>query len=249
MKALITGASSGIGKSIAYELASYGYELIVVSRKRDKLDRIYKSFDVKVTCIGLDLSKRENCYKLYDMVKDEKIDILVNNAGMGEAGDFVSTSLDKELEMIDLNIVSYHILTKLFIQDFVKRDYGRILNVSSIAGFLPGPYMASYYSTKNYITSLSLAVDYELKKMNSNVHISAFCPGPVKTNFSKRACVHFNIDSIDSQEAGECAVKGMFENKRVIIPSNMLLNKFLMKVVPVNVVMRINSKIQERASK
>lgn len=248
MKALITGASSGIGRSISEYLSEFGYELFVVARDKEKLESIYKDFGVKVTCIGLDLSKKKNCYHLYNMVRDEKIDILVNNAGMGDAGDFIETSLDKELEMLSLNVQAYHILTKLFLRDFVKRDYGRILNVGSIAGFMPGPYMASYYATKNYVVSLSMAVDYELKKIGSNVHISVFCPGPVKTNFSKRANVHFKIGSITSEDAGRCAVDGMFKNKLLIIPYNMKILKFLMKVVPIHIVMFVNSKIEERAS-
>ena len=101
-----------------------------------------------------DLSKEEECIKLYKEVKDEQIDILINNAGFGDAGKFTETNLDKEMNMIDLNIRAYHILTKLFLRDFVKRNYGRILNIASMAGFMPGPYMATYYATKNYIVSL-----------------------------------------------------------------------------------------------
>lgn len=248
MRALVTGASSGIGRGICECLASYGYDLIVVARDEKKLKEVYKNYLLDVVCISLDLRKKENCYKLYDMVCDYKIDILVNNAGMGDSGDFVEANLDKELEMLSLNVEAYHILTKLFLRDFVARDYGRILNVASIAGFMPGPYMASYYATKNYIVSLSLAISYELKKMGSNVHIGIFCPGPVKTGFSKRANVHFNINSITSAEAAKCAVEGMFRNKLVIIPKNMIINKFLMKIVPTSVIMLINSKIEQRAS-
>lgn len=143
MKALITGASSGIGRDMAHYLASFGYDLYLVSRDKSKLDEIYKDSKVKVTTFGLDLSKKEECLKLYQMVKKENIDLLINNAGFGDAGNFTETSLDKELNMIDLNIKAYHILTKLFLQDFVKKNHGRILNVASMAGFMPGPYMAT----------------------------------------------------------------------------------------------------------
>ena len=248
MVALVTGASSGIGRSICKYLASYGYDLFVVSRNKEELEGIYKDYSVKVVCIGVDLSEKRNCYKLYDMLKGERIDILVNNAGMGDAGNFVDTSLNKELEMLDLNVRAYHILTKLFIRDFVKRDYGRVLNVGSIAGFMSGPRMASYYATKNYIVSLSMAINYELKSIGSKVYIGVFCPGPVDTEFSKRACVKFNIKSISSDEAGKCAVEGMFRNKVVILPNNMKLNRLLIKLVPSYVVMKINSLIQERTS-
>ena len=247
MKALVTGASSGIGRSISEYLLNYGYDLIVVSKNKEELENIYNNYSNRVKCIELDLSKNSNVFKLYNMTKNDRIDILVNNAGMGDAGYFTETSLDKELEMIRLNVEAYHILTKLFLSVFVDRDYGRILNVASIAGFMPGPKMASYYATKNYIVSLSMAIGYELKKMKSKVKISVFCPGPVKTNFSKSANVHFNIRSITSNEAGKCAVEGMFDDKLVIIPNNMKINKYLMNIVPDNLIMLINSMIERRA--
>ena len=163
MKALITGASSGMGRDMANYLASFGYDLIVVSRDKKKLDELFNDLNVSVKKMEIDLSITDNCIKLHKMLKNENIDILINNAGFGDAGNFSETSLDKELNMIDLNIKAYHILTKLFLKDFIKKDYGRILNVASMAGFMPGPYMATYYATKNYVVSLSLAIYEELK--------------------------------------------------------------------------------------
>ena len=183
------------------------------------------------------------------MLKDEKIDILINNAGFGDAGNFSETSLDKELDMIDLNVKAYHVLTKLFLKDFIKRDYGRILNVASIAGFMPGPYMATYYATKSYVVNLSLAIYEELKRDKSNVKISVFCPGPVKTNFNNVANVKFNIMSIESDYASKYAIDNMFLDKLVIIPPNMKLNKFLSKIGPIKLVMYVNSLVQERKFK
>ena len=179
-------------------------------------------------------------------LKDENIDILINNAGFGDAGNFTETSLDKEMDMIDLNIKAYHILTKLFLKDFVKRDYGRILNVASMAGFMPGPYMATYYATKNYIVSLSLAIYEELKRDKSNVKISIFCPGPVNTNFNNVADVKFNISSLNSEYASKVAIDGMFMNKLLIIPNNMKFNHLLTKIVPTKSILFVNSLIQER---
>ena len=227
MKALVTGASSGIGKEIALYLDSLGYDLYVVARDKNKLDKIYQNCHGKVTTIGLNLAVLENCYELYDKVKNESIDIIVNNAGFGDAGNFIETNLDKELEMIRVNVQAYHVLMKLFLKDFTKRDRGRILNVASIAGFMPGPYMATYYATKAYIIKLSLAVAEELKQMDSKVKISVFCPGPVKTNFTKVAKVHFNIGSLTAEKA----------------------NYFLAKVSPMKVILKVNSLVQERASK
>lgn len=249
MKALITGASSGMGKDMAKYLASLGYDLFVVSRNREKLENIYKDEKVKVTIIDMDLTNIDNCIKLHDMVKNEKIDILINNAGFGDAGKFTKTDLDKELEMIDLNVKSYHILTKLFLKDFVKRDYGRILNVASIAGFMYGPYMATYYATKNYVVSLTLGIIRELKKDKSKVKDSLFCPGPVRTNFNNVANVKFNIGSISSEYASIYAIDNMFKNKEVIVPPNMKLNKLLVKIAPYNIVTLINSYVQERKIK
>ncbi len=249
MKALITGASSGMGKDMAKYLASLGYDLFVVSRNREKLENIYKDEKVKVTIIDMDLTNIDNCIKLHDMVKNEKIDILINNAGFGDAGKFTKTDLDKELEMIDLNVKSYHILTKLFLKDFVKRDYGRILNVASIAGFMYGPYMATYYATKNYVVSLTLGIIRELKKDKSKVKVSLFCPGPVRTNFNNVANVKFNIGSISSEYASIYAIDNMFKNKEVIVPPNMKLNKLLVKIAPYNIVTLINSYVQERKIK
>ena len=249
MKALITGASSGIGKEVALYLNSLGYDLYVVSRSKKKLDKAYKDIKGKITKIELDLSKEENCYKLFEQVKDEGIDILVNNAGFGDAGNFIETDLNKELDMIDVNIKAYHILMKLFLSIFTKRNYGRILNVASMAGFMPGPYMATYYATKSYIVNLSLGVAEELEQMNSNVKISVFCPGPVKTNFSNVAKVHFNISSLEVEKAAKIAVNGMFKNKLLIVPNNMKINYVLVKVTPIKMILKVNSIVQEGSSK
>ena len=248
MKALITGASSGIGREIALYLNSLGYDLYVVSRNKKDLEKVYKNIK-NVTMIELDLRKLDNVFNLYNQVKEDGIDILVNIVGFGDSGNFIETDLNKELDMINLNVVSYHVLTKLFLKDFTKRNRGRILNVASMSGFMPGPYMATYYATKSYVVKLSLAIYEELRHDNSNVKISVFCPGPVKTNFTSKAHVHFKINSLTAREAGKIAVDGMFMNKLVILPSNMKLNYLLTKIAPLKMVLRVNSLVQERASK
>lgn len=247
MKALITGASSGMGRDMAKYLYSLGYDLYLVARDKKELDKIFKEYK-NVHTYSYNLIKEEECVKLYKELEKENIDILINNAGFGDAGNFTLTNLDKEMDMIDLNIKAYHILTKLFLKDFVKRDYGRILNVASMAGFMPGPYMATYYATKNYVVSLSLAIYEELKKDNSNVKISIFCPGPVNTNFSNVADVKFNISSLDSEYASKVAIDGMLTNKLLIIPDNMKFNHFLTKIAPTKCILYVNSLIQERRS-
>ena len=245
MKALVTGASSGMGRDMAKYLYSLGYELYLVARNKKDLNREFKGYK-NIHTYGYNLIIQEECVKLYKELKDENIDILINNAGFGDAGNFTETSLDKEMDMIDLNIKAYHILTKLFLQDFIKRDYGRILNVASMAGFMPGPYMATYYATKNYIVSLSLAIYEELKNDNSNVKISIFCPGPVETNFNNVANVKFNLKSLSSEYASKYAIDNMFKDKVIILPPNMKVNHLLTKISPTNLVLFVNSKIQRR---
>jgi len=247
MRVLITGASSGIGKDMAKYLSTYNYKLYLVAKDKERLDEMFKDYP-SVQTYGYDLTKKEECINLYNDLKEENIDILINNAGFGDAGNFTETDLDKEMNMIDLNIKAYHILTKLFLKDFVRRDYGRILNVASMAGFMPGPYMATYYATKNYIVSLSLAIYEELKKEKSKVKISVFCPGPVNTNFENIANVKFNIPSISSEYASKIAIDGMFENKLIIIPTNMKVNHLLTKICPSKIILMVNSYIQEHKS-
>lgn len=247
MKVLITGASSGMGRDMAKYLYSFGYDLYLVAKDKSKLDNEFKGYD-RVHTYSYNLINEEECVKLYKKLKDENIDILINNAGFGDAGNFSTTSLDKDMDMIDLNVKAYHILTKLFLRDFVKRNYGRILNVASMAGFMPGPYMATYYATKNYIVSLSLSIYEELKRDNSKVKISVFCPGPVNTNFNNVAHVKFNIPSLSSEYASRVAIDGMFMNKLLIIPNNMKINYMLIKIVPIKAILFINSLIQERNS-
>ena len=219
MKALVTGASSGIGREIAIDLASLNIDLIIVARNKKELEKLKEKVNVDVKIITLDLIKKDNVYKLYDLVKNDNIDILVNNAGFGLFGLFNETDLNKELEMIDLNVTTYHILTKLFLKDFVKKDNGYILNVCSSAGFMAGPRLSTYYATKNYITKLTMAINEELRQMKSNVSISALCPGPVNTNFNKVANGDFSIKEISPILVAKLAVDKMFKRKMLIIPT------------------------------
>ena len=218
MKALITGASSGIGKDMAKILSFKGYDLIVVARNKEELNKLKEELKTNVEVISMDLSDIKNCKELYNKVKDKNIDILINNAGFGLLGEFDKTDLEKELNMIDLNIKSVHILTKLFLKDFVKKDSGYILNVASSAAFGPGPLMATYYSSKSYVYNLTLSIYGELKKKKSNVHISCLCPGPVDTNFNTVANCEFKAKSLSSHYVANYALNKMFKNKLLIVP-------------------------------
>ena len=233
MKALITGASSGIGKNMAYTLAGKGIDLILVARSKEEMLKIKENVKVNVEVIEMDLLKEKNVYKLYDICKDKNIDILINNAGFGLFGLFSETDLDRELEMIDLNIKAYHILTKLFLKDFIQKDSGYILNVASSAGFMAGPRLSTYYATKNYVLKLTMAINEELRQSGSHVVVSALCPGPVNTNFNKVACGEFSIKEASPKYVAEYAIKKLFQRKMIIVPTfRIRLGIFLLRIIP-----------------
>ena len=245
MRALITGASSGIGRDIARELSKRGYDLIIVARNREKLEELKKDLTTEVEIIAMDLTIDENCKKLYEQARD--IDILVNNAGLGEFGKFAETDIEKELTIIKTNITALHVLTKLYLQDMIKRNSGRILNVASIAGFMPGPLMATYYASKAYVVRLSEAIREELNKQNSKVKISLLCPGPVKTNFNNVANVKFEINSLTSEYVARYAVNKMLRNKFYIVPGlTIKLAKFFSKITPTVVLAKCSYHMQKR---
>ncbi len=210
MIAMITGASSGIGEELAKNLASRGFNLILTARRAERLKEIKEKltsvFDVKVKIICADLSITSECKRLYEEVKGVRIDMLINNAGFGLFGRFEETDLDRELEMIDVNIKAVHILTKLFLRDFSKRNYGYILNVASIAGFMAGPLMATYYASKNYVLQLTRAISQELKHNKVNVYVGALCPGPVDTEFNRVAGAEFAVGGASASEVADYAL-------------------------------------------
>ena len=248
MKALVTGASSGIGRDIAKELSKRGYDLILVARNVERLEEVKKQIQTKAEIVSMDISKEENCKKLFQDYKN--IDILVNNAGFGDCGHFEETSLDKDIQMIKTNIIAYHILTKLYLKEMIKNNSGKILNVASIAGFMPGPLMATYYSTKAYIVRLSEAIRTELKKQKSKVRISILCPGPVNTNFNKVADVEFAIKGLSSEYVAKYTVKKFLNGKFYIIPGvSIKLAKIGAKIAPTNLVSRVSYKMQRRKLK
>lgn len=250
MVALITGASSGIGRDMARYLASLHIDLILVARRKERLEELRKELDVKVEILVLDLLERKNLDKLYNHVKDKKIDIFINNAGFGLFGEFLKTDLERELEMIDLNVVAYHVLTKLFLQKMQKDGGGYILNVCSSAGFLAGPRLATYYATKNYVLKLTMAIYEELRQMKSPVVISALCPGPVNTEFNKVAQGKFTVDGTDSFYVAKYAVKKMFQKKLIIVPTlTMKLGLFFSRFLPWKLLLQITYHIQYRKTK
>lgn len=245
MKALVTGASSGIGKDIAIYLSKLGYDIIAVSRDKTKLEELKNKYQFEI--IPMDLSNENNCIKLYEITKNKDIDILVNNAGFGAFGEFNTIPLEKELDMINVNIKAVHIITKLYLKDFIKKDKGYILNVASIAAFQPGPLMATYYSTKAYVLRLTTSIYGELKKLKSNVNVSVLCPGPVKTNFNNVANVKFELKSASSEYVAKYAVDKMLQKKIIIIPTlKIKLAIFFSKLIPFKFKLKVIYKIQNK---
>ena len=223
MRALVTGASSGIGRDIAKNLSKKGYDLVLVSRDKQKLEKVAKEINGNVKIISLDLTDEQSCKDLYE--QEPNIDLLVNNAGFGDCGEFTKTDLDKEIKMIETNVIAYHILMKLYLKDFVKKDSGTILNVASIAGFMPGPLMSTYYATKAYIVRISEGIREELKHRKSNVKISILCPGPVATNFNEVANVKFHLREANSIDVAKYAIEKLQKGKFYIVPRNRCKNR------------------------
>ena len=245
MKALITGTSSGIGKDMSLYLASKGFDLVLVSRDKEKLEEVAKEIKTKTEIIAMDLSIEKNCLKLYENVKN--IDILINNAGFGTFGSFTETDLTLELNMINTNVCAVHILTKLYLQDMKKKNEGHILNVASIAGFMPGPLMATYYASKAYVFKLTESIYEELNKEKSKVSISCLCPGPIETNFLKTANVKFKAKNMSSKYVAQYAIDNMLKGKRIIVPGfNNKCIRILSKIIPDKLIAKVIYNVQER---
>lgn len=241
MKAVITGASSGIGEEFARQLDKAGYTVVLAARRKDRLEKLAAELKCAVVYC-CDLSDANECKALFETHKDA--DLLINNAGFGVFGDFCVSDLERELEMIDVNVRALHILTKLYIGEFVKRDSGSVLNVASSAAFFPGPLFSSYYASKSYVYRLSEAIYEELKKKKSNVKISVLCPGPVRTEFNDVAGVKFGISSISAEYAARTALKKL--GKRVIVPGvGIKFTRVLSKFVPDRLTAKVTYRLQK----
>ncbi len=252
MKALITGATSGIGLDMARYLATKGYELILVARNKENLEIIQEKLPTKVTIVVADLSDEQKVKEVSLIARQENIDILINNAGFGDFGYLTDTDLSKDLNMINTNIKAVHILTKSIAKDLEKKDTDTyVLNVASSAGLQPGgPLMSTYYATKAYVRSFTESLYYEEKKKKTKVHVSVLCPGPVDTNFNNVAGVHFSVKPLKSTYVAKYAIDKMFENKMLIIPgSGMRLAKFMSRFVSDKFLLRIAYNVQKNKKK
>jgi len=240
MKALITGASSGIGRDMARYLSGLGYDLVIVARRENLLEELKKELTkTEVIVEKADISDPDTCQELFE--KHPDIDILVNNAGFGKFGDFTKIELAEELNMIDTNITGLHTLTKLYVAKMKEKNQGYILNVASSAGLMPGgPLMATYYATKAYVISLTRGIAEELKVAGSNVKIAALCPGPVDTNFNNVANVRFALKGVSSEFVAKYAIDKLLKGKRIIIPAwYMKIACFGAKILPANAMLKM----------
>ena len=257
MKALIKGASSGIGRDIAKELAKKGYDLVLVAKNEERLNKVKEKIlkdineKINIKVCPIDLDTVENCEKIYNETKNDDIDILINNAGLGGIGNFEDVPMERDLEMIHVNIRCMHILAKLYLKDMKNKNKGIILNVASIAGLMPaGPKMATYYASKAYVVSLTRAIKEELRREKSKVQISLLCPGPVDTNFNNIAGCKFNLKSVSSEYVAKYTVNKMLRGKFIIIPSfTIKCVKVLSKIMPSNIVTKIAYKQQVKKEK
>ena len=227
MYALVTGASGGIGRQMAGYLAYKGYDLILTARSKERLEevliKIHKKYpERKVILLPADLSQREECFRLHEeaceLVGAEQIGFVVNNAGMGVYGLFTETDLERELTLIDLNVTSVHILSKLFLKDLIANGQGVLLNVGSCAGFTSGPTFSSYYASKNYVVRLTEAIHEELRRAKSPVRVSCLCPGPVDTPFNDNSGVLVSGKQISPRQAAVEGIEGALRGRMIVIP-------------------------------
>lgn len=250
--ALVTGASSGIGYELVIILAQNCYDVILVARSKQKLEdfkiTLIEKYNVDVTIIIKDLSRAEGANELFEEIKDKQIDVLINNAGIGDHGYFTSCNIDKLNHMMNLNILALTNLTRLILPSMIERNSGKIMNVSSIAGFQPGPLMAVYYASKAYVLSLSVALSSELS--HTKVTVTVLCPGPTDTDFAKTANLDNsklfqNLPVADVRTVSLYGYKKMQKGKTIAIPG--LLNKltvFMTKLTPRKLSANIVKKIQ-----
>ena len=247
--AVVTGGASGIGLEFVKLLIDDNYKVFIVDNNKENLDGLHNIIcSDKFQPIKLDLSKATSPKIIHGKLKKENIDVLINNAGFGTFGKFYKTKWERDAEMINLHVLNTAHLTKLFLKDMIKRNDGKILNISSVAAFQPGPMMSLYYATKAFILHFTEAISNEVK--DKNITISVLCPGQTKTNFqdyvsTKKNKISFNTGSpIEVAKYGYNALKN---NITVSVPGFMnklivLLNRLLPRSTSVNLVRYIQEK-------
>lgn len=256
---LITGASSGIGRALAHEFASHGYDIIGVARNEEKLKEISaelkEAHGIEVFTLSKDLATDGAAKEVYDEVKKfgRTINILVNDAGVGQRGKFVDIPFEKDSELIHLNVLALTHLTNLYLKEMVERNEGKIMQLGSIGGFQPGPLMAVYHATKAFVVSLSEALATELEDMGSDVTVTCLCPGPTDTSFFSRAdmeetnVVHYKDKTMQSpDEVAKGAYKALMDGERIFIPGAMnKVTTFIRRAIPKSTQTKLQKKFYE----
>lgn len=249
--AVVTGASSGIGMEFARRLSAEGFNLVLCGRRIEKLNKLAEElslYGTKVIVIRSDLSQISECKSFMSKLLDLKIVIFINNAGFGDCGYFMDTDVNKELEMVDVNVKAVHFLTKCMLLKMEGQGGGYILNVASSAGLIPaGPYMATYYATKSYVTSLTRAIATELREHNSNIYVGCLCPGPVDTEFNSVANVEFALQGISASYCVNYAINQMKKRRTVIVPTiRMKAATVLGRFIPQDLYIYLTGKQQKK---
>lgn len=255
---LITGASKGIGLELTYFLAKSNHNLIIVARSKGLLEKLKKDlqskFDIDVIIYVCDLTKENIAKEIYQFTTNQNllVDVLINNAGFGDYGNFIETSPEKNRDMIQLNIVTLTELCQLYIRDMVTNHQGMVMNVASIASFLPGPLMATYYATKAYVLSFTEAISKELE--GTGVSVTALCPGTTKTQFfdvananQQNSNLLKNLKPADPKKVALYGYKKMMKRKVIALygPTNKVL-VFLIRLAPRSLVRLLAYKIQSK---
>lgn len=255
---VVTGASAGIGRALAREFASAGYDLLLVARSESALEELAgdlsEEFGIAASAISMDLATPGAARRLFDAVQemDLEIDYLVNNAGFGQLGAFTETDLEMQINMIQLNVTALTELSWLFLQPMIERGRGGLLNVASTAAFQPGPLMAVYYATKAYVLSFTDALANELAE--SGVTVTTLCPGPTKTEFQDRADMEDSplmksFFVMSSESVAKAGFDGLMEGERRVVPGVMnKLGAFSTRLAPRNLLAAITRKAQEPPS-
>lgn len=243
MKALVTGASSGLGKAFSCWLSKHQYEVVLVARNKESLLNLQQQLSYKSEIIVADLTSQEDVLKVCKYLEQEKIDVLINNAGVGCYGDFWQIPNEQEKSMLELNIIAPTLLMKSYIR---YQSRGRILNVASIAALQTDPLMAGYGASKSFLLMLSKSIDVELAHSSKDILIQTCLPGSFVSAFDQQANVHHSLAKVKSEVIAEKIMRDVFKNKKIIIPGTK--NKwayYLGKYLPEKIVNKIEYKIQK----
>ncbi len=245
--ALITGASSGIGYHFALKLDSLGYNTIIVARREERLKELAVKLINDPVILPYDLEDEDNCKNLLEKIKAYNIEIFINNAGLGDLNLFNEMDINKAIRIIDVNIKALTILFHGLLNQFINNNNGIIINVSSIAGLLPaGPYMSVYYATKSYVTSLTRAVDYEIKN-KYNIKVKALCPGPVDTEFNEVANSKFKLKSISPDKCVNYTIKKLKSKRIILTPTiGVRITELFSRFIPIKLLLYFCSKNQKK---